>query len=202
VPDRPRDADDVAASSPFAVALHRRTAVGATAATLGAMLVSACTGGSPEAVPRGRTTTVTPAADPDVALAATVLVDEQRVLDVVLATLSRHPGLEQTLAPARAAHQAHVRLLTAAAPDQQAGTSSASPSPAATPTRGPKVPTRPGPALRALAGHEHTLGALDQRSALAARSGAFARVLGSMSASAAQQGTVLTLAARTAGSRA
>ena len=201
MPDRPRDADDVAAASRRAYVLHRRTAVGATAAAIGAVLVSGCTDGSPAAAPRGRTRTVAPAADPDVALAATVLVDEHRVLDVVLATLSRHPGLEQTLAPARAAHQAHVRLLSAAVPRQPAGTASASPSPAVTATPGPKVPTRPGSALRALAGHEHTLGALDQRSALAARSGTFARVLGSMSASAAQQTTVLTLAARSAGSR-
>ena len=201
MPDRPGDADDGAVSDRCAVGLHRRTAIGVSAATIGAVLVSACTDGAPATDPRGRTTTVTPPADPDVALAATVLVDEQRVLDLVLATLSRHPALEQTLAPARAAHRAHVRLLTDATPDQSTGTTSPSPSPGVTAPPGPSVPTRPAAALRALAGHEHTLGALDQRSALAARSGAFARVLGSMSASAAQQSAVLALASRTAGSR-
>jgi hypothetical protein len=57
------------------------------------------------------------------------------------------------------------------------------------------VPGRRDVALRALASSEHALSLLDQRSALAARSGAFARVLGSMAGAAAQQASTMTLAA-------
>jgi hypothetical protein len=132
---------------------------------------------------------------PDVALAAAVLADEQAVLDRVLGTLRRHPGLGGALAGARTGHRAHVALLTRAAPeDQPSGTPSVSLSVLATPRR-LTVPDRPGAALAALARAESRLSAVHTRSALAAESGPFARVLASMAAAAAQQAASLTTVA-------
>jgi hypothetical protein len=63
------------------------------------------------------------------------------------------------------------------------------------------VPDRPGPALAALARAEAQLSQAGVEHALEARSGAFARVLGSMAAAAAQQSTLLTAAAAAADRR-
>jgi hypothetical protein len=152
--------------------------------------------------------------DPDVALAATVLADEQRLVDLVDATVEQHPGLRDALAPTRDVHAAHVELLNDAVPD---GAAAVSPSPASppvspevtteitpSPTESPSatstpspgetataVPGRRGDALAALAAAEDALALLDKRSAFAARSGAFARVLASMAAAATQQAVLL-----------
>ena len=56
------------------------------------------------------------------------------------------------------------------------------------------MPRDAAQALRALARHEDELSLEDKRSAFAAESGSFARVLASMAASAAQQATVLRAA--------
>jgi hypothetical protein len=56
------------------------------------------------------------------------------------------------------------------------------------------VPSDPARALRAIARREDELALVDKRSAFAAESGAFARVLASMAASAAQQAVVLRAA--------
>lgn len=165
--------------------LSRRTAVGGAAA-LTALVASGCTDGQATAPTRTVTGTATPtraAVAPDVALAAAVLRGEQAMLDRVVATARRHPGLAGTLAGARSAHRAHVRLLRRAVPD---GT------PARAPERPGRVPRRPGPALAAVARAEGRLSAAGERDALRARSGAFARVLASMAAASAQQATRLT----------
>lgn len=188
-------------------ALSRRAALGLAA---GVALVSGCT---PKGVDRRAKPTPssppTPEEDPDVTLAATVLKGEQDVLDRLTATIRRHPGLRAELSSAQAAHRAHVRLLTEAVPDKvttptplptptpTAPLSPAAPSspPPATQTPAPAVPRRPGPALALLAREEGRLSLLDKRSSFAAESGAFARVLASMAASAAQHSVVLTAAA-------
>jgi hypothetical protein len=58
------------------------------------------------------------------------------------------------------------------------------------------VPPKAGAALAALARAEQRLSQVGRRSAFAAESGAFARVLASMAAAATQQSTQLAAAAR------
>lgn len=189
---------------PFPSPLSRRATLGGATA-LTAALVSGCTAS------RDRRTTAAAeptraADDPDVALAATVLDDEQRMLDRVLATVRRHPGLDGAVAGARAVHRRHVTLLADAVPDSVASPSapagaspSVSPSVPATGARAVSVPDRPGPALAALAGAEERLSLVGRRSAFAAESGAFARVLASMAAAAAQQAVLLAARAEDRG---
>ena len=177
--------------------VSRRAVLGLAAGTA---LVSGCT---PKGVDRRAkpqpSTSPTPQEDPDVTLAATVLGGEQAILDRLTATVRRHPGLRARLSPAEATHRAHVRLLTDAVPHQvtpsTAGTPSPTPSGSPAPAAPPVVPVRPGLALAALAREEGRLSLLDKRSSFAAESGAFARVLASMAASAAQHAVVLTAAA-------
>jgi hypothetical protein len=57
------------------------------------------------------------------------------------------------------------------------------------------VPASPGAALAALAREEERLSQVGKRSAFAAESGAFARVLASMAAAAAQHAVALNTAA-------
>ena len=185
-----------------AAVLPRRTAVGGLLAA-GAATVAGCT---PRGIDRRRrpkpSGSPTPDEDPDVTLAATVLREEQRVLDVVLATLQRHPELAATLSGARTTHQAHVALLNDAVPREDRPSGDTSPeatSPSATPSGTPSataVPRKARAAVVAVAREEDRLSLLDRRSAFAAESGAFARVLGSMAAAAAQQAVALQAAGR------
>jgi hypothetical protein len=132
-----------------------------------------------------------PAVDPDVRLAATVLMHERAMLERVSATARRHPATARALAGALAAHRAHVALLTKAVPDDTPFVSSSrgglKPGP---------VPRRAGPALSALAQAESRLSGIGAHSSLAARSGPFARVLASMAAAASQQSVHLAAAAQ------
>lgn len=187
-------------------ALSRRTTL------LGAVALgtAACTPYSldedqrPAGRPSASTTTQEPRSDPDVALAAAVLAAEQGLVDRIDATVTAHPRLERVLAGTREVHAAHVALLADAAPGKPSPTASAGASGDASgeasgdasPTAGeaPRVPGDPARALRALARHEDELSLADKRSAFAAESGGFARVLGSMAAAAAQQAAVLRAA--------
>jgi hypothetical protein len=187
--------------------LSRRTAMGLAAAA-----VVVATGCTPSGVDRrarpqpSRSAEPAPAQDPDVALAATVLTGEQAMLDRVLATARRHPGVAPALAEVETMHRAHVRLLTDAVPDDarsrasasasaSASAPSAAPSPAPSGSGSAAVPGRPGAALALLASEEQRLGRIGKRSAFAAESGAFARVLASMAAAAGQQAVALNAAA-------
>jgi hypothetical protein len=76
----------------------------------------------------------------------------------------------------------------AASPSTPPSTLSATPS-------APRVPARAAVALAALAREEDRLSLLGRRSAFAAQSGAFARVLASMAAASAQQARTLADAA-------
>jgi hypothetical protein len=176
------------------VRLSRRAAVGGAAA-LGTLAVTGCTPRGIDArsgpTPAARRS---PDADPDVTLAATVLAEEQGMLDRVLATVRQHPGLGTTLAAARTAHTAHVELLTAAVPRGASPSATPSSTSAAGPG-GPRVPARAVVALTALARQEDRLSLSGRRSAFDARSGAFARVLASMAAASAQQARALADAA-------
>lgn len=182
---------------PTPPALTRRTAVGALVA-LGGAVVAGCTAtgdSRPASARRTPAPTRRSGVNPDVTLAAAVLHDERAMLDRLVATVHAHPTLAGPLAGARAAHRAHVSLLTKAVPDDEPSTSpSAGPTPAG--RRRPKVPPKPVPALTALAQAEQRLSRAGGRSSLAARSGAFARVLASMAAAAAQQSAHLAAVAQ------
>jgi hypothetical protein len=174
--------------------LPRRTAlVGAAAATVA--VTGGCTSDdgsrgddratrSPSA---SSSPSATPPANPDVALAARVLAAEQQVLARVTATVRRHRRLAPVLAGARTAHAAHVRLLARAVPPQASASATAVPT-------SPEVPAGRVAALQSVARAESALGARHGREAVAARSGAFARVLASMAAASAQQAAHLTAA--------
>jgi hypothetical protein len=184
-------------------------------------LLSGCTiGGKPEPLPPVREPT--PGVDPDVVVAGDTLAAERAMLDRVSATMARHTGLAPLLTPVAAVHQAHVELLTRAVPDS--ATSAASPSGSASPTTSPpgvptgptaassspsagsgattetvRVPRDPDRAVRDLARHEDALSLVDKQQAFTARSGAFARLLASMAAAAAQQAVVLAGSAHRSG---
>lgn len=171
--------------------VSRRTAVGGSFAAA-ALTVAGCTSGSPtRPVGTPRETVTSGEQDPDVALAATVLGDEQRVLDLVRATTERHPRLATVLSAVQAAHRAHVDLLTEAVPEEQRPT--AAPEPTVPDDR---VAPRPAAALATLVRREDRLALVGRRAALGARSGAFARVLASMAAGAAQHASVLRSAGK------
>ena len=191
-------------------ALTRRAALGGALA-LTAAGATACTPSGVDRRPGPRAAAATAGrTDPDVALAAVVLADEQAMVDRLEATVAAHPDLTGPTRSALAAHRSHVALLREAVP-KGSGSPSASPSaplsasasgtdgatPTAAPTAGPgAVPHSAPAALRALARAEEQLVLVGKRSAFAAESGAFARVLAAMAAGAAQQAVVLAEAAR------
>jgi hypothetical protein len=140
--------------------------------------------------------------DPDVAVAAEALAAERRLLELISATSSRHPGLGSRLAAARAGHEAHVALLAKASPDpgsasappapmDSASPSSSTPSGSPTASQDAQVPASRRRALRAVGSAENELSAQQKQHAFASQSGAFARLLASMAAAAAQQAAVL-----------
>lgn len=148
-----------------------------------------------------------PETDPDVLLATTVVAAVRAMLEQVDATVRRHPRLERVLAGTRAVHDAHVALLEDAVPDdadaQPEATGAPAPSsphtdadadpgadPEAEPAT-PRVPRDAARAVRAVATAEDELALTAKQAAFAAQSGAFARVLASLAAAAAQQSATL-----------
>ena len=177
--------------------LTRRTALGVLTAGSAAALAGCTPSGIDRRPSKNASAAPTADADPDVALAATVLADEQAMLDLIAVTVARHPRLEARLATARDSHQAHVDLLTKAVPSDARVSPGASPSTdssssvSGSGSPSPTVPARPLRAVAALADAEDRLALVGRRSAFAARSGVFARVLAGMSASAAQHAVAL-----------
>lgn len=175
--------------------LSRRAALAVLAAAVGGA-VAGCT---PERQqPRARRQEpVEPQVDPDVAVAAEALADQRAMVELIEATQRRHRGLGELLAPALATHQAHVAMLKDAVPDDvpvsPSGSPSASASPSASgsPQPGPHVPGDQARALARVVRAEQELRTSTKRLAFKAESGAFARVLGSMTAAAAQQAVLL-----------
>jgi hypothetical protein len=167
--------------------LHRRTALGALVA-LGAA-GAGCTRQPEKQAPSAPVRQ--PEEDPDVALVTGVLTAEQGVLDLVESVLARHRDLRTLLTSTRDVHRAHIELLAAAVPtDGKASdspSSSASASASVSPSAAVPVPSRPAQALTVVVRAEDQLCLVDKRSAFAAESGAFARILASMAAAAAQQ---------------
>ena len=175
--------------------LSRRAALAVLAAAVGGV-VAGCT---PERQqPRARRQEpVEPQVDPDVAVAAEALADQRAMVELIEATQRRHRGLGDLLAPALATHQAHVAMLKDAAPDDvpvsPSGSPSAptSPSASGSPQPGPHVPGDQSRALARVVRAEQELRTSTKRLAFKSESGAFARVLGSMTAAAAQQAVLL-----------
>lgn len=130
-----------------------------------------------------------PAVDPDVAVAMAALAAQTAFIDLARRTRDRHPSLTGLLTPVLAAHEAHAALLADASPEQAA-------SPAGPEARRARVPRQPARAVRRLVVAEEQLTTATKQHAFKARSGAFARVLGSMAAAAAQNAAVLGSAAR------
>jgi len=148
-----------------------------------------------------------------VAVAAEALTNQQQMLDLLAVTGERHGRLAGLLAPVVAAHEAHAALLADAVPedDSSAGsTTSPSPSPDGQSSPGPStspspspdssedrrtaVPDDPAGALARVVAAERELTTATKRHAFRAQSGAFARILGSMAAGAAQHANVLASA--------
>jgi hypothetical protein len=170
--------------------LSRRALLAGLAGVAGATLVG-CTAEGQTSNQKARTHPAQAAAsvDPDVTLAAEALASQRQVLDLLEATDQRHHGLSERLAPVIAAHRAHARLLSHAVPKGI----SASPSPTVDPRlpNGRGVPRSPARALARAAEAEQQLAMVAKRQAFLAESGAFARLLASMAAAAAQYSVVL-----------
>lgn len=174
------------------VPLSRRAVLATVCAVAGAALAG-CT---PERQRRRRgedaPEPVEPRVDPDVLVTAQALSNQQQVLDLLDATQQRHPRLTRQLAPVVAAHEAHAALLAEAVPADVSASPSTSPSPDGTTT----VPRRRRQALARVVTAERELATATKRHAFRAQSGAFARLLGSMAAAAAQHEVVLSTAGR------
>lgn len=132
------------------------------------------------------------------ALVALAVAGERSALEAVTATIDRHADLADALSRLLDAHRAHVNLLADAAPDEAASgptspTTPASPGPGESTgsTGTPTVPARTKAALQRLSSMEQGLSLANKRHAFAAESGAFARLLASMAASAAQHASFL-----------
>jgi hypothetical protein len=151
----------------------------------------------------GQPEPVEPEIDPDVAVATEALAAQTAMIELVRATEERHGSLRGRLGPVLAAHEAHAALLSDAVPSEASATPSPSPSasgstsptsPASPDDRRTRVPGDPARALQQVVAAEQTLATTTKRHAFRAQSGAFARVLGSMAAAAAQHAVVLEAA--------
>ena len=173
----------------------RRAVLAGTAAGLVAGL-SGCTSERDSARRSGRHRAAGPDVDPDVAVASEALAGQRAVLDLVVATQDAHPALRRDLAPLVGTHEAHVKLLGEVVPPGLAGGATAVPSASATPAAASRrssraVPRDPAKALADLVASEQQLTDATKQHAFVAESGAFARLLGSMAAAAAQHVVVL-----------
>lgn len=130
------------------------------------------------------------AVDPDVELATSVVAAARTLLHQIDATMRRHPRLERVLTKTREVHEAHVSLFEEAVPTDTGSAADGPSSDAGATDPGP-VPGDPARALQVVATAEDGLALTAKQAAFAAQSGAFARVLASMAAAAAQQSATL-----------
>jgi hypothetical protein len=107
----------------------------------------------------------------------------------VRAAAERHVGLAQSLAGLIAMHEAHHALLADSGADSDDGDD-----PSGSPSESVTAPPASGQALSRLTASERKLGLRLEGWAVSARSGQFARVLASMSASVSQHVAVLPAA--------
>jgi hypothetical protein len=175
------------------VPLSRRAVLGTVAAVAGAALAG-CTPERQRRRGEDPPEPVEPRVDPDVLVAAEALGNQQQMLDLLDATQQRHPRLTRQLAPVVAAHEAHAALLAEAVPADVSASPSTSPAPS--PDGSATVPRKRRQALARVVAAERELATATKRHAFRAQSGAFARLLGSMAAAAAQHEVVLSTAGR------
>lgn len=174
-------------SSPGALVVDRRRALGLGLG--GAAAVALLTSGcdlrelTRDAPTGAAGTGEDPADDPDQLLVDGVLVDLQARIAAVAAARAAAPRLRRVLRPLEDMHRAHLEALTPAP-------GSGAPSAASTPTPSP-APVPTGTPLETVRADESTHQAALVTAAVAARSGALARLLASMSASVAQHVAVL-----------
>lgn len=186
--------------------LSRRAVLAAMAAVATGTLTG-CTSEPQERRRDAEPAPVEPSVDPDVKTAAEALAGQQAILELLAATRERHRRLSGLLAPAVAAHEAHVAMLSDAVPDKasasSAPSSSLSSSPSETPSSGPsagngtrrtRVPRDLAQALDDVVAAEQALTTATKVHAFRAQSGAFARLLGSMAAASAQFAAALRAA--------
>jgi hypothetical protein len=175
------------------VRLTRRAALATLAAAAGAAVVG-CTPDQQGRRGEDAPEPVEPKVDPDVLVAAEALANQQQILDLLGSTSERHRRLADRLAPVVAAHEAHATLLAEAVPADVSvpPSTSPSPSPDGSPDRAASVPRRREQALAQVVAAERALVTATKRHAFRAQSGAFARLLGSMAAAAAQHEAVLS----------
>lgn len=153
-----------------APAWPRRRVLGAvTLGAVGGWVVAGCSGAPEPLRPSAG------APDPDLAITRQVGSTLVAQVDLITRTVERHPGLAGRLEPARAAHLEHLATLVDATPGD-----------APTATAPVVVPARRRLALRAVADAEAGTSETLARLAFRARSGALARLVASMAASAAQ----------------
>jgi hypothetical protein len=176
------------------VELTRRTVLATTGLTgLGAL--GACTDDGRPARPRRPAQ----APDPDVVVATEALSAVHAALALVEATSQRHPALVDRLEALGEAHREHLSVLDDAvpedgpspdvAPSPSGGLQAPDPAPQGTET---SAPQRPAEALARVVASEAATTVQLKRLAFRARSGAFARLLGSVAASGAQHAAVLS----------
>ncbi|HEX2175669.1 MAG TPA: hypothetical protein VHG70_07140 [Nocardioidaceae bacterium] len=163
----------------------RRTVV---AAALAVPVAAGCTlsGPAPERSPVRRSTEV----DPDVALLEEVAASTEALVTLYEAVVGRHRGLRRDLRPVLDAHRAHAAALGDAAPRR--GSARRRRRRRGGQGDGPvDVPAQESRAVRRLAGAERQAASDLLDATRRAASGAFARMLASMSASSAQAVRVL-----------
>ncbi|HSJ20902.1 MAG TPA: hypothetical protein VK964_10040 [Nocardioidaceae bacterium] len=191
-----------------AVTGARMTRRGALAAAAG-LAASAVVGCTPQRQRRRGEEApdpVEPEVDPDVLVAAEALANQEQILDLLGATGERHPRLAPRLAPLVAAHEAHAALLADAVPPDVAAGPTTSPTTSPSPTSDPdadptRVPRNRARAIDRVVAAERELTTATKQHAFRARSGGFARLLGSMAAAAAQNEAVLASQIPAGGSR-
>lgn len=176
--------------------LSRRGALGAGVVVAGSVL-AACTGSPEGSHPSGSSGSPTPGdsgrgLDPDVVVAAEALTAQAAMVDLLRGTIERHPRLAVGLQPVREAHEAHASLLADAVPE--GGSAAPSPSTDGRGGRRTGVARRAERAVADVVRAEQELVTATTQQALRAQSGSFARVLGSIAASAAQHAVLVPAA--------
>ena len=144
----------------------------------GAALLSACTVNNPFRTERTPAAKAVQDLSPDVAAAVKAVTDLRARQADLAEVVGDFPGLTGRLAPLRSMHQAHLAVLEPAVPDGV----DTSPRPSLGP-----APVNAAQALARTRTEETGHRALLVDLAVAAESGPFARLLGSMSAAVSQQ---------------
>lgn len=164
-------------------ATRRALLAGVGAAALAGPLVACDVPG-----PAGRTSTDEGAdvsgdtsSDPDARHVRTALGESESLLAFVLAVGSAHPRLATTTTPLAECHRRHMEVLGSQTPTPEAGAPSPTPGADGRPTP-LRVPRGAARALRQVLAREQAHAAALGASALAAESGALARLMASMAA--------------------